>query len=220
MYKFLSLIIICALLTSLTSCSTKIGRLFTVYKIDVQQGNAVEPEKVRQLEIGMTKNQVEYLMGTPLVTDVFHPDRWDYIYYLIPDYGERERRHVAVFFEGDKVAKIEEDDIPPPEVAAQEDEALIEDEEKHDGLQEEVPVEEAAEDLGEELAVEETVDELQEEPQGWKTADELGSEFPVEETEDELQEEPPAWKSADDLSEGFPIDETADDLDEIEKEEL
>ncbi|MEM8843723.1 MAG: outer membrane protein assembly factor BamE [Pseudomonadota bacterium] len=120
------------LIITLSSCSSEIGRLFTVYKIDVQQGNAVEPEKVRQLEIGMTKNQVEFLMGTPLVTDVFHPDRWDYIYYLIPDYGERERRHVAVFFEGNLVAKIEEDDIPPPAIATEEDAKAIEDEDKQD----------------------------------------------------------------------------------------
>ena len=55
----------------LVSCS---GRLFTVHKIDVQQGNAVDPEKVAQLEIGMNKEQVRFLMGSPLINDSFHPD--------------------------------------------------------------------------------------------------------------------------------------------------
>jgi outer membrane protein assembly factor BamE len=93
------------------------GRLFTVHKIDVQQGNAVDPEKVEQLHVGMNKDQVRFLMGTPLINDSFHPDRWDYVYHLIPDYGDTERRHVAVIFEGDKVANIEKSDILLPEQA-------------------------------------------------------------------------------------------------------
>lgn len=100
------------LLISLIGCS---GRLFTVHKIDVQQGNAVDPEKVEQLQVGMNKDQVRFLMGTPLINDVFHPDRWDYVYHLIPDYGDNERRHVAVVFEGDTVASIEKSDMPLPE---------------------------------------------------------------------------------------------------------
>ncbi len=105
LFKFTMLL----LFISLIGCN---GRLFTVHKIDVQQGNAVDPEKVGQLQIGMNKEQVRFLMGTPLINDSFHPDRWDYIYHLIPDYGDTERRHVAVTFEGDKVAAIEKSDIP------------------------------------------------------------------------------------------------------------
>ena len=95
----------------LSGCS---GKLFTVYKIDVQQGNAVEIEKVEQLELGMTKEQVKFLLGTPLITDVFHPDRWDYVYFLLPGYGERERRHLVVYFEGDSVANIMKDQMEAP----------------------------------------------------------------------------------------------------------
>jgi outer membrane protein assembly factor BamE len=104
------------LLISLIGCS---GRLFTVHKIDVQQGNAVDPEKAEQLQVGMNKEQVRFLMGTPLINDSFHPDRWDYVYHLIPDYGDTERRHVAVVFEGDKVATIEKSDMPAPEQTEQ-----------------------------------------------------------------------------------------------------
>ena len=108
LFRFTALL----LLISLIGCS---GRLFTVHKIDVQQGNAVDPEKVEQLQVGMNKEQVRFLMGSPLIHDAFHPDRWDYVYHLIPDYGDTERRHVAVFFEGDKVMNIEKSDMPPEE---------------------------------------------------------------------------------------------------------
>ena len=111
--KVCSVIFISSLLY-LSGCS---GKLFTVYKIDVQQGNAVEPEKVDKLEVGMTKEQVEFLLGTPMIRDIFHPDRWDYIYFLIPGYGERERRHLTLFFEADNVSEIIKDQIelPPPD---------------------------------------------------------------------------------------------------------
>ncbi len=108
--KHIVYIVIVTLMLTLTSCS---GRLFTVYKIDVQQGNKIEPEKVEQLSVGMNKEQVKYLMGTPLIIDAFHPDRWDYVYHLIPDYGDTERRHVAVIFDGDIVSEIKKSDIPP-----------------------------------------------------------------------------------------------------------
>jgi len=118
MIKFLAIInIICATII-LSSCS---GEMFTVHRIDVQQGNAIEPEKVEQLKVGMTKEQVKFLMGSPLITDVFHPDRWDYVFHLIPDYGDSERYHLTVFFDGDKVSEIQKGDMPKPdnEIAAQ-----------------------------------------------------------------------------------------------------
>lgn len=112
MQKHIIYLLTLTLTLVLTSCS---GRLFTVYKIDVQQGNNIDPEKVAQLSIGMNKEQVRYLMGTPLIKDAFHPDRWDYVYHLIPDYGDTERRHVAVIFDGDIVSDIKKSDIPAPE---------------------------------------------------------------------------------------------------------
>ena len=106
-------------LIALASCS---GRLFTVHKIDVQQGNAVEPEKVSQLELGMTKEQVKFLLGSPLIQDAFHPDRWDYVFFLIPDYGDIEQRRLVVHFDGDIVSAINRDNVPEPtpEVLAEE----------------------------------------------------------------------------------------------------
>lgn len=108
--------LIVILILNLSGCGS---RLLTVFKIDIQQGNAVEPEKVEQLEIGMNKEQVEFLMGTPLVTDPFHPDRWDYVYFLLPGHGEREKRHVILFFEGDQIKEIIKRELP--EAVATED---------------------------------------------------------------------------------------------------
>lgn len=113
-------------LTLLSGCSRE---LFTIYKIDVQQGNAVEVEKVEQLTLGMTKEQVEFLLGSPMLTDIFHPERWDYVYFLIPGYGEKERRHVSIIFNGNKVIEIVKSDMP---TTAEEDQATLETEAKSD----------------------------------------------------------------------------------------
>lgn len=109
--KFIILLICLFMLVSLNGCSR--SKLLTVYKVDIQQGNAVETEKVEQLKVGMSKEQVEFLLGTPLLTDAFHPARWDYVYFLLPGFGERERRHLTVHFDGDFVTEIIKHDIPP-----------------------------------------------------------------------------------------------------------
>lgn len=72
-----------------------------VYKIDVQQGNVVTREQVSRLEPGMTRRQVRFIMGSPMVADVFHQDRWDYIYRLQPGYGKTEEERVTLHFNED-----------------------------------------------------------------------------------------------------------------------
>ena len=85
-----------------------------VYRMDVQQGNLLDVEQVEQVEVGMTRSQVRFLLGTPMVIDSFDADRWDYIYSLRRGH-ERQvtRRHLVVWFDGDKVTRIEEP-IPLP----------------------------------------------------------------------------------------------------------
>ena len=88
-----------------------------VYRMDIQQGNLLDPEQVDQLEVGMTRSQVRFLLGTPMVIDSFDADRWDYVYSLRRGH-EREltRRHLVVWFDGDNVARIEElIPLPRPE---------------------------------------------------------------------------------------------------------
>lgn len=80
--------------------------------MDIQQGNYVSQEMVSQLKVGMTKEQVRYVLGTPLVTDIFHADRWDYVYYKDPRRGTREGRKIAVVFENGKLARVMGDVVP------------------------------------------------------------------------------------------------------------
>ncbi|MEZ5446983.1 MAG: outer membrane protein assembly factor BamE [Gammaproteobacteria bacterium] len=78
-----------------------------VYKIDVQQGNLVTQDMLAQLEPGMDKTKVKYIMGTPLVTDTFHADRWDYIYTMQERGGKRTQRRISLFFTDGKLARVE-----------------------------------------------------------------------------------------------------------------
>jgi outer membrane protein assembly factor BamE len=81
----------------------------TPYRIDIQQGNYVTQEMMSQLKAGMTKDQVRAVLGTPLLTDIFHADRWDYVYWREAADGKREQRKVAVFFQDGKLSRIDGD---------------------------------------------------------------------------------------------------------------
>lgn len=76
------------------------------YRIDVRQGNYVSQEMVARLKPGMTRDQVRFALGTPLVTDVFHGNRWDYVYRFQPGHGEVQTRRLVVYFENDKLARV------------------------------------------------------------------------------------------------------------------
>lgn len=80
-----------------------------VYRVDIQQGNVVDQGMINKLKSGMDKKQVKYIMGTPLITDTFHSDRWDYVYSFEPGKGERQQRRVTLYFAGDKLARVEGD---------------------------------------------------------------------------------------------------------------
>ena len=79
------------------------------YRIDVRQGNMVTQEMVAQLKPGLSKDQVRFILGTPLLTDVFHADRWDYVYRLQKGSGETQLRRFAVFFKDGKLARADGD---------------------------------------------------------------------------------------------------------------
>lgn len=81
-----------------------------VYRIDIQQGNLIEQADIDQVQVGMTRSQVQFLLGTPMVSDSFHRDRWDYTYYFRKGRSrDIERRWLVVYFEADRVARIERD---------------------------------------------------------------------------------------------------------------
>ena len=69
-----------------------------VYKIDVRQGNIVTQEMLDQLELDMPAKKVQFIMGTPIMVDVFHQQRWDYLYSLQAGAGERQQRQISLFF--------------------------------------------------------------------------------------------------------------------------
>jgi outer membrane protein assembly factor BamE len=98
-----------------------------VYKMTVQQGNILTEQMVNQLEMGMTREQVRYLLGTPLLTDMFHTDRWDYIYTIKRGHKPMETKRLTLWFEEDQLASIKGFAGPDPSaaLAAQQQETLI-----------------------------------------------------------------------------------------------
>ncbi|MGC2520107.1 MAG: outer membrane protein assembly factor BamE [Burkholderiales bacterium] len=97
-----------ALLLALAACS--ISPHLSPHRIEIQQGNYVTQEMAAKLKPGMTRDQVRFVLGTPLVSDIFHADRWDYVFRRQPaDSREVESRRMAVFFEDDKLKRIEGD---------------------------------------------------------------------------------------------------------------
>jgi outer membrane protein assembly factor BamE len=84
----------------------------TPYRIEIQQGNYIAQEMMAQLKPGMTKEQVRFILGTPLVTDIFHSDRWDYVYWRETPAGARERRNLTVLFEQGQLARVDGDVVP------------------------------------------------------------------------------------------------------------
>ncbi|QKZ02955.1 MULTISPECIES: outer membrane protein assembly factor BamE [Pseudomonas] len=84
-----------------------------VYKIDIQQGNVVTQDMIDQLRPGMTRRQVRFIMGNPLLVDTFHANRWDYLYSIQPGGGERQQERMSVFFnENDQLASLSGDFMP------------------------------------------------------------------------------------------------------------
>ncbi len=83
-----------------------------VYKIDIQQGNIITQEMVDQLRPGMTKRQVTFVMGTPLVRDPFNQDRWDYVYSYQPGGGVRGQERITMYFENDLLVNFTGDFRP------------------------------------------------------------------------------------------------------------
>ena len=102
------------LLPLFTACANApdITSRLTPYRIDVRQGNFVTPEMAAQLKPGQTKDQVRFILGTAMLTDVFHADRWDYVYYFKPGHGEAQEKRLAVFFAGGKLVRVEGDVVP------------------------------------------------------------------------------------------------------------
>lgn len=97
------------------SLSVGLSKLPVIHTPDIQQGNVITQEEINKLQPGMTKTQVSYLLGTPLLVDVFHQDRWDYIYSMKKRRNDAQQERIALYFEDGRLARIEGDFRPLPE---------------------------------------------------------------------------------------------------------
>lgn len=98
--------------SSFDSASTKAIGVITPYKMDIVQGNVVTREQLALVKPGMSKVQVRDVLGTALLTSVFHADRWDYIFTLKSQTAKNQQRKVSVFFKDDVVVRTEGDELP------------------------------------------------------------------------------------------------------------
>ncbi|WP_422648073.1 hypothetical protein OJJOAM_002350 [Cupriavidus sp. H18C1] len=95
------------------STSRKIASAITPYRINIVQGNFVSREAAAQLREGMTRDQVQFLLGTPLLTDVFHANRWDYVFsFKRGNTQVVQQRRFTVFFDNDRLVRFSGDELP------------------------------------------------------------------------------------------------------------
>ena len=97
---------------SMNSASSRIASVVTPYKIDIVQGNFVSKEQAAALQPGMSRLDVRNILGTPLLTSIFHADRWDYVFTFKRQGVETQARKVTVFFKGDILERVEADSLP------------------------------------------------------------------------------------------------------------
>jgi outer membrane protein assembly factor BamE len=97
---------------SVDGLSRRVASAVTPYKVEVVQGNFVSREQVEQLKPGMPRQQVRELLGTPLVSSLFHGDRWDYIFTIKRDGVMEAPRRLTLFFKGDALERFQGDTMP------------------------------------------------------------------------------------------------------------
>jgi outer membrane protein assembly factor BamE len=116
-------VLVMATLASLTACGnltsfsegskSKLGQVLKPYRPDMVQGNFISKEQLDRLKVGMDREEVKVILGTPLITSVMHPNRWDYVFaFKRGDTQLVEQRQVTIIFEKDLLSKINADDLP------------------------------------------------------------------------------------------------------------
>jgi outer membrane protein assembly factor BamE (lipoprotein component of BamABCDE complex) len=111
-FRSLSLVVVATVAAILVVTGCAWAPTWGVYKIDINQGNFVTQDLVDKVRAGQSKSQVKVLLGTPLVSDAFHANRWDYIYRFETSGRVREEHRLTVLFEDDKVVKWSNDELP------------------------------------------------------------------------------------------------------------
>ena len=108
----LSLASLLAACSSISETTRSAMSTITPYKVEVVQGNFVSREQVQALQPGMSRQQVREILGTPLVTSVFHANRWEYVFTIKRQGVEEQSRKLTVFFEGERFVRAEGDEMP------------------------------------------------------------------------------------------------------------
>lgn len=114
----ISISVIASLFLAACSSDPIVNRLPFVYRIDIQQGNVITPEMVNQLRVSMSKRQVQFILGAPMLIDPFHAERWDYVYLYNPGSDGIDpvsNKRVTLEFENDRVTRITGSLLPDPQ---------------------------------------------------------------------------------------------------------
>ncbi len=105
-----------ASLSLLTACASRgtdaFWGLVTPYRIEVVQGNVLTREQVDQVRVGMTRSEVRDVLGSPMLEDIFHADRWDYVFTIRRPGAAPQQRNVVVRFQGDRLSRIDAPELP------------------------------------------------------------------------------------------------------------
>lgn len=112
MHKSLHALALLVLIPILPACSTLAVDVPLVYKIDINQGNIIDQEMINLLRPNMSKRQVIYIMGSPLLVDAFNKNRWDYIQSEQIGSDDRIQQRIALFFENDRLIHLDGDLVP------------------------------------------------------------------------------------------------------------
>ncbi|VAW82123.1 Outer membrane beta-barrel assembly protein BamE [hydrothermal vent metagenome] len=113
----ISISVIASLFLAACSSDPIVNRLPFVYRIDIQQGNVITPEMVNQVRMGMSKRQVQFILGAPMLIDPFHAERWDYVHRYNPGSdgtAPASNQRITLKFEDDRVAQISGTLLPDP----------------------------------------------------------------------------------------------------------
>lgn len=98
--------------SSLQSTEDNFLGVITPYRVEVVQGNVVTREMAAAIRPGMSRTQVRDILGSPLLTDIFHADRWDYLFTIRRQGAQPQRRRVTAWFDGEQLTRLEADDLP------------------------------------------------------------------------------------------------------------
>jgi len=109
--KITQITLIVSCVAALSACADWLPE---AYKLDLQQGNTIKLAQLEALSLGMSKSEVRKIMGSPMLADPFHNQRWDYIYRFIPSKGFERKSLLTLYFENDRLVKIDDSQYVEP----------------------------------------------------------------------------------------------------------